>query len=92
MPARHQEHGSKLTDVDITHANGQKSHLSLKFGGTLTFVNTGVAGVGKAFPEEEIEDGAVTNQMGVALLKAFGLDNEAVCNIFNNYGTAVNLQ
>ena len=51
LPARHQEPGSKLTDVDITHANGQKSHLSLKFGGTLTFVNTGVAGAGKAFPK-----------------------------------------
>ena len=87
LPARHQEHGSKLTDVDITHANGQKSHLSLKFGGTLTFVNTGVAGPGKAFPKGEIENGAVKNQMGVALLKALGLSNEAFCNIFNNFGT-----
>ena len=86
LPARHQEHGAKLTDVDITHANGQKSHLSLKFGGTLTFVNTGVAGAGKAFPKAEVESGTVTNAMGVALLKALGIDNPSFCNIFNAFG------
>jgi len=86
LPARHQEHGAKLTDVDITHANGQKSHLSLKFGGTLTFVNTGVAGAGKAFPKAEVESGTVKNAMGVALLKALGIDNPSFCNIFNAFG------
>jgi len=92
MPPRHQDHGAKLTDVDITHANGQKSHLSLKHGGTLTFVNTGVKARGKAFPEEEIKTGQVTNVMGVNLLKALGIDNSKFCNVFNNYGSAVALK
>lgn len=87
MPPRHEDHGPKLRDIKITHKNGKESNLSLKFGGTLTFVNTGVKGRGKAFPEDEIKKGAITNDMGVALLKALGINNANFCNVFNSYGT-----
>ena len=43
-PNNHRQHGAKLTDVNIHHANSSVSHLSLKFGSTLTFMNFLVAG------------------------------------------------
>jgi hypothetical protein len=87
LPPNHKEHGAKLTDVNITHKNGKVSHLSLKFGGTLTFVNSGVKGQGKAFPENEVKSGMVTNNLGKSLLKALGIDNESFCEVFNAYGS-----
>ena len=37
----HKMHGPVLTDVTATSLIGKKSFLSLKYGGTLTFMNPG---------------------------------------------------
>ena len=83
-PVSPEDHGKLLTDIDILHKNGKKSHLSLKFGSTLTFVNSGVAK--NFFPEGEIRTGSVTNELGKKVLEALGIENELFCKVFNDYG------
>jgi hypothetical protein len=87
LPANHREHGAKLTDVNITHKNGKVSYLSLKYGNTLTFVNSGVKDHDKAFPTAEVMSGSIKNNLGVGVLKALGIDNESFCEVFNAYGS-----
>ena len=70
-PNNHRQHGAKLTDVNIHHANSSVSHLSLKFGSTLTFMNSGVAGF---LSQDEIKSGMIKNKLGLALLETFGID------------------
>ena len=83
-PAQPENHGEKLSDIDIIHDNGKRSYLSLKFSSTLTFINSGVAA--KYFPGNEIKTGTVKKPDGVAILKTLGIDNERFCKVFNNYG------
>ena len=85
--------GSTLTD--ITFEYGKKLtpvYLSLKFGPTLTFFNTGVGGRNGPllFTEREISEYRVTTQAGLDFLKMFGMaDNEDAikkfCESFVNY-------
>ena len=79
--------GKKVTDITVFHADKTETYISAKFSSTLTFVNTGVKGSGKPFSEREVTNGTITNQMGVQLLKALGIDNATFCAVFNNYGT-----
>jgi len=85
--------GSTLTD--ITFQYGKKLtpvYLSLKFGPTLTFFNTGVGGRNGPllFTEKEISEYKVTTEAGLDFLKMFGMaDNEDAikkfCESFVNY-------
>lgn len=70
-----------LTDITINKA-GKPYYVSAKFGGTLTFFNSGVS---KTLPASEMQKGQVTNPNGVALLKALGIDNKTFCAVFNAY-------
>lgn len=85
LPALHSDHAKKLTDVNIYHKGGKISYLSLKFGGTTTFVNSGVKDNDKPFPEKQIRAGQISNPMGIALLEALGIDNSNFCEVFNLY-------
>jgi hypothetical protein len=79
-----------LTDLTIDKS-GTKIYISLKFGGTLTFFNAGVAGT--VFPKSDFADGKIETPNGVALLDTFGIDNELFCRVFNEYkedGTGTN--
>ena len=82
-PSRHRQHGAKLTDIDLTLVGGKRGHLSLKFGGTLTFVNSGV---GRIFPEREIRDNKITTTLGIAIINMLGLNEQKFCDVFNLYG------
>jgi hypothetical protein len=84
-PAQPEAHGEKLTDITLTHKNGQKSFLSLKYGDTLTFINSGVAK--EHFTEMDMKDGKVSIKSGKQILKAFGVDNAKFCKVFNDYGS-----
>lgn len=86
-PSNPADVGKKLTDITVFHQNTSETYLSAKFSSTLTFVNTGVKGPGKPFPEVEVKSGEITNNMGVTLLKALGIDNHHFCAVFNNYGS-----
>lgn len=70
-----------LTDITI-NKDGKPYYISAKFGGTLTFFNSGVA---KTLPADEIKKGEIKNPNGVALLKALGIDNKSFCAVFNYY-------
>ena len=71
-----------LTDLTI-EKSGTKIYISLKFGGTLTFFNAGVAGT--VFPKSDFADGKIDTPNGVALLDTFGINNELFCRVFNEY-------
>ena len=85
--------GSTLTD--ITFQYGKKLtpvYLSLKYGPTLTFFNTGVGGRNGPllFTEKEISEYRVTTDGGLTFLKMFGMaDNEDAikkfCESFVDY-------
>jgi hypothetical protein len=71
------------TLTDITIVKGTETYyISAKFGGTLTFFNSGVA---KTLPANEIKSGQIKNPNGIALLKTLGIDNKSFCNVFNYY-------
>ena len=76
------QHGQKLTDITLRLGKDGKKHvyLSLKFGGTLTFMN---AGVGKVLTQQEIKNYKINNQQGKALLKMFGIKVPDFCHVFN---------
>ena len=81
-PNSHTKHGALLSDLDIHHKSGT-SHLSLKYGATLTFMN---AGVSKVLNEKEMKAGSIKNQEGKNILATFGIDETIFCDVFNKYG------
>ena len=82
-PRQHFLHGKLLSDIDIVHKSGNRSHLSLKYGSTLTFMN---AGVSKILTESEMKTGTISNIQGKSILAAFGIDEKLFCDVFNKYG------
>lgn len=73
--------GATVADI-IIRANEQTYYLSLKFGGTLTFFNSGIT---KIFNEKEIKSGEITDREGIILLNTLGIDNKSFCAVFNSY-------
>lgn len=71
-----------VADIIIRKTNFETYYLSLKFGGTLTFFNSGVT---KILPESEIKSGEIKNTSGRILLDALGIDNKSFCAVFNYY-------
>ena len=82
-PRKHQSHGSVLTDIDIFHKDGPTSHLSAKSGPSLTFINSGTKSL---FSDQDIKDNNVKSIKGKALLEMCGLNKDAFCDTFNNFG------
>jgi len=85
--------GSTLTDITFQYGKTLTPvYLSLKFGPTLTFFNTGVGGRNGPllFTEKEISELRVTTEAGLDFLKMFGMadDEEAIkkfCKSFVDY-------
>ena len=84
LPAEPVAHGEKLTDITLKHDNNKFTYLSLKYGDTLTFINSGVAK--EHFLENDMKDGSVSMKSGKQILKAFGVNNQKFCKVFNDYG------
>tara|TARA_B100000795_G_C22733124_1_gene412225 strand:- start:39 stop:1220 length:1182 start_codon:yes stop_codon:yes gene_type:complete len=82
-PRAHIMHGPVLTDVTVHHV-GKKSFLSLKYGGTLTFMNPGSKSL---FSDGDIRDYNINTLKGKALLNMFGIDHIMFCDVFNAFGT-----
>lgn len=80
--------GPIVTDITLTFAdalnpnNTKEVYLSLKFGSTVTFVNSGIT---KILTDLEIKDGDISNPKGRALLSMLGVDTKKFCEVFNNY-------
>ena len=84
LPPNPVDHGKKMTDITLRHANNKFTYLSLKYGDTLTFINSGVAK--EHFLENDMKTGAVSKKSGKQILKAFGVNNQKFCKVFNDYG------
>jgi hypothetical protein len=82
-PRAHEKHGQVLTDVTVEHKS-KRSYLSLKFGGTLTFMNPGS---NTLFTNDDIKNYNIHTAKGKALLKMFGIDDMMFCDVFNAFGT-----
>jgi hypothetical protein len=78
--------GKAVTDLTLWYAKGRSEpkalYLSLKLGGTVTFVN---AGVKKYLMEKEMVTGEISNAKGKLLLKMFSIDEQKFSDVFNNY-------
>lgn len=83
-----EEMGSTLTDVTFQY--GEKKdpvYLSLKYGSTLTFFNSGVGGRNGPllFTPDMIKGYNISSPAGKAFLDMFGIDAVKFCESFNNY-------
>ncbi len=77
--------GSTITDITTTWGGKDKQYLSLKYGNTLTFINSGV---GKIFTKEDYKNSfsGYKNSIGNAIFDMFAIDRVEYAKIFNNYG------
>jgi hypothetical protein len=77
--------GSTITDITTTFGGKDEVYLSLKFGDTLTFINSGV---GKIFTEKDYKKNFdnYTNSIGKEIFNMFAIDKIEYANVFNNYG------
>jgi len=80
--------GSTLTDVTFQYGeNKDPVYLSLKYGPTLTFFNSGVGGRNGPllFTPAMIKEFKISSPAGKAFLDMFGIDEVKFCESFNNY-------
>ena len=73
--------GNLITDVTV-YGDGKPYFLSLKFGGTVTFFNAGVATI---FTEEQFKSGKFKDKRAKQLLGMFGIDEKKFIDIFEKY-------
>ena len=82
--------GSIVTDI-TTYWGGEKEnpqYLSLKFGNTLTFINSGVS---RVFLENEFKNATFKHPIAKSLFKTFGLDPVKFAQSFSAYPHAKSL-
>ena len=79
------EIGSTITDITTKFGGKDEVYLSLKFGDTLTFINSGV---GKIFAVNDYKKNFdnYKNPIGREIFNMFAIDKVEFANIFNNYG------
>ena len=77
--------GSTVTDITTIFGGTKEVYLSLKFGDTLTFINSGV---GKVFLQKDYETQfkSYNNKIGNAIFDMFAIDKIEYANVFNKYG------
>ena len=73
--------GKYITDVTV-YGDGKPYYLSLKFGGTVTFFNAGVATI---FTEDQFKAGKFKDKRAKQLLNMFGLDEKRFIETFEGY-------
>tara|TARA_R100000231_G_C5270682_1_gene148557 strand:- start:16 stop:744 length:729 start_codon:yes stop_codon:yes gene_type:complete len=79
------EIGSTITDITTTFGGKNEVYLSLKFGDTLTFINSGV---GKIFAVNDYKKNFdnYKNPIGKEIFNMFAIDKIEFAKVFNNYG------
>jgi hypothetical protein len=80
---RNENIGSGLADLVAHTQKGKKIPLSLKYGSTVTFFNSGV---GRVFDAESFKKGDFSkNEISKQLIELFGIDPIRFRNVFMNY-------
>ena len=77
--------GSTVTDITTFWGPGKEEvYLSLKYGNTLTFINSGV---GKIFTADDYKNyfEGYTNPIGKEIFRMFGIDPVTYAKVFNDY-------
>lgn len=74
--------GHGLADLKITTKKGKVYSLSLKYGSTVTFFNSGVK---KIFSDDDFKKGKFENPVAKELINLFGIDPIRFRNVFMNY-------
>jgi CRISPR/Cas system CSM-associated protein Csm2 small subunit len=80
--ARTAKIGSSLADIVVHTKKGKKHNLSLKYGSTVTFFNSGV---GKIFNEDDFKKGKFEDPTAAAIIDLFDIDPIKFRNVFMNY-------
>ena len=77
--------GSTVTDITTVWGGKEEQYLSLKYGDTLTFINSGV---GRIFTPSDYVNffENYNNPIGNMIFKMFDIDKIKYANIFNMYG------
>ena len=77
--------GDTITDITTVFGGEKNIYLSLKFGDTLTFINSGV---GKIFKEADYKKhfNGYNDSIGNAIFNMFDIDKIEYANVFNKYG------
>ena len=77
--------GSTVTDITTVFGGIRDMYLSLKYGSTLTFINSGV---GKIFTTSDYMNyfKNYNNPIGNAIFDMFAIDKIEYANVFNEYG------
>ena len=73
--------GQYVTDITV-NGDGNPYYLSLKYGGTVTFFNAGVATI---FTEDQFKAGKITNRNAKQLLGMLGIDEKRFIETFEGY-------
>ena len=73
--------GQYVTDITVL-GDGKPYYLSLKYGGTVTFFNAGVATI---FTEDQFKAGKFKNRNAKQLLKMLGIDEKRFIETFEGY-------
>jgi hypothetical protein len=74
--------GQALADLRITTSKRKVHNLSLKYGSTVTFFNSGVK---KVFSDEDFKKGKFDDPVAKELISLFGIDPIRFRNVFMNY-------
>ena len=72
--------GTTVTDLTLKDGDKPKVYLSLKYGDTTTFFNSGIRTV---LTPQEIKKGKILNKNGKRILDMFGIDEKLFCDTFN---------
>ena len=79
--------GATVTDLTLeSKCKGKPLHkyyLSLKMSGTTNLSNLGLKK--EVFPVEQVKASKIETVAGIALMKTFGLDEQLLCQTFNEY-------
>jgi len=71
--------GKTVTDITLKDGKNKTHYLSLKFGNTVTFMNSGVT---KIFPERDFRKGSFDSADAKTLLKLFGVNEKKFISVF----------
>tara|TARA_B100000902_G_scaffold314219_1_gene304898 strand:+ start:58 stop:1224 length:1167 start_codon:yes stop_codon:yes gene_type:complete len=77
--------GSTVTDITTTFGGKKDIYLSLKYGNTLTFINSGVKNIFKESDYKTFFDG-YKDPIGTAIFEMFNIDKVEYAKVFNDYG------
>jgi len=80
---RTEDIGSSVADLIVkTKGNGNRFNLSLKYGSTVTFFNSGIQTI---MTEQDFKNGSFSDPIAQALIEMFSIDMQKFIGVFTGY-------